>query len=114
MPEFPWIQRGLDLQFQQSHIFLADKVDTVKQGKSASKKKGKKKISVKVSTVAPCQNTLHVGAANKYRKIELIGRLDQPRFKLVQLHQNMLHVGVAPVTEQSKRTVAKFRSLRRS
>ena len=82
--------------------FLADKVDTVKQGKSVSKKKkNKKKISVKVSTVAPCQNTLHVGAANRYRKIQLIGRLHQPRFKRVQLHQNMLHVGVAPVTEQS-------------
>ena len=48
-------------------------------------------VSVKVSTVAPCQNTLHKGAANRYRNFQLIGRPDQPRVNCVQLHQTSSH-----------------------
>ena len=44
----------------------------------APKKQGK--ASNKVSTIAPGQNTLHVGAVVSYCAIRFIGRPDKPRF----------------------------------
>ena len=43
-------------------------------------KQNKEKTSIKVSTIAPGQNTLHVGAAVSYCVIRFIGRPDKPRF----------------------------------
>ena len=43
-------------------------------------KKNKEKASNEVSTIAPGQNTLHVGAAVSYCVIRFIGRPDKPRF----------------------------------
>ena len=53
--------------------------------------KQRKKNSIKVRTVAPGRNTLHVQLLSN----RLIGRPDQPRFQQAELHQNTLHVGPA-------------------
>ena len=52
------------------------------------KKKNKEKASIKVSTIAPGQNTLHVGAAVSYCVIRVIGKPDKPRFQRAQLQRS--------------------------
>ena len=64
-------------------IFLADKVDTVKRGKSVSGKKSKEKVSVKVSTSAPVK-TRFTWESQQLLYNPILGRLGQPRFEHAQ------------------------------
>ena len=50
--------------------------------------KNKGKASVKISAIAPGQNTLHVGAVHSYCAIRLFGRPDHPRFQHAQLQRS--------------------------